>query len=247
MKTIKAIALAMMMVTGTSVSAQLLDTSVPDYPFDIGVRAGVNVSNSSNNYSHALQDCDWASTDWGTGFTAGAVIDMKIRNYLAVQPGVFFQSRSMNFLNLRSSQQTGGDAWMRSEEGHVNSYNINIPIMLSLRMTFSPVVQVNAEVGPYFQWSFGGENKCNLTTVEANKPFAEPVTVKRDLYGDKGYMRTFDWGVKMGVSFVFADYYSLGVHYMAGCRNIYEQPASIRHDLNGKNKSWDITLGYTIY
>lgn len=247
MKTIRLLILSFAAAIGMNASAQLLDAAVPESPFGLGVRVGVNTSNISNNYADAIDGYDWTTTSWKTGFTAGVVADLKLRNYIAIQPGFFFQSRNMDYRNMVTETVPGGVSSMESQDGHVRSYNFNIPIMVSLRLGLSSILQARAEFGPYFAFGLGGNNKCTSTSVGVNGELGTPVTYKTDIYGGDGYMRGFDWGFKMGVGFVFAKKYYLGVHYEAGCRNVYKQPENVRHDLKGHNKAWDVTFGYTIF
>jgi len=247
MKTTRLFMLSLVAVVGLNASAQLLDAAIPESPFGLGVRVGVNTSNISNNYADAIDGYDWTTTSWKSGFTAGVVADLKLRNYIAIQPGFFFQSRNMDYRNMVTETVVGGVSSMESQEGHVRSYNFNIPILVSLRLGLSQIIQARAEFGPYFAFGLGGNNKCTSTSVGVNGELGKPETYKTDVYGDDGYMRGFDWGFKMGVGFVFAHKYYLGVHYEAGCRNVYKQPENVRHDLKGHNKAWDITLGYTLF
>lgn len=247
MKTIRLLLLSLAAGISMNSSAQLLDAAIPESPFGLGFRVGVNSSNISNNYADAIDGYDWTTTSWKTGFTAGVVADLKLRNYVAIQPGFFFQSRNMDYRNMVTETVAGGVSSMESQDGHVRSYNFNIPVMVSLRLGLSSILQARVEFGPYFAFGLGGDNKCTSTSVGVNGELGTPVTVKTDIYGNDGYMRGFDWGLKMGVGFVFAKKYYLGVHYEAGCRNVYKQPENVRHDLKGHNKAWDITLGYTIF
>lgn len=247
MKKLKTLILSVIAASAVTSSAQLLDAAIPESPFGLGVRVGVNTSNISNNYAEAIDGFDWTSTSWKTGFTAGVVADLKLRNYIAIQPGFFFQSRNMDYRNMITETLAGGVSSMESQDGHVRSYNFNVPILVSLRLGLSSILQARAEFGPYFAFGLGGNNKCTSTVVGVNGELGKPETVKTDIYGSDGYMRGFDWGFKMGVGFVFARRYYLGLHYEAGMRNVYKQPADVRHDLKGHNKAWDITFGYTLF
>lgn len=247
MKKLKSLILSVIAASTVSSSAQLLDAAIPESPFGLGVRIGVNTSNISNNYADAIDGYDWTETSWKTGFTAGVVADLKLRNYIAIQPGFFFQSRNMDYRNMITETSAGGVSSIESQDGHVRSYNFNVPIMVSLRLGLSSIIQARAEFGPYFSFGLGGNNKCTSTIVEVNGQPGTSETSKTDIYGSDGYMRSYDWGFKMGVGFQFAGRYYLGLHYEAGMRNVYKQPADVRHDLKGRNKAWDITFGYTIF
>lgn len=244
MKKIQITLIAAMLATAIPASASLLDVGTPSKPLGIGIRLGINTSNMSNNYTTADPRYRWTSTDWGTGFTGGVVVDLSLKNCFALQPGFFFQSRNMDyryeFNTLPGSGQVG--SLDHIESGHIRSYNFNIPIMLSFRMNLTSLFQVRAEVGPYFQWGLGGNDKYTVSTVGI-----PDVNYKRDIYGDDGFLRKYDWGFKIGGGLTLMGRYHVAIHYEAGCRNIYKQPIDIRHDLSGKHKAWDITFGYDIF
>ena len=76
-------------------SAQsFFDTSTPSQLINFGARIGVNSSNRtvSDDFYNL-----WNKNSWGTGFDLGVVADINIRQYLSVQPGIFFQSRSGDY------------------------------------------------------------------------------------------------------------------------------------------------------
>ncbi|MDE6308573.1 MAG: PorT family protein [Muribaculaceae bacterium] len=224
--------------------AGILDFSTPSKPLDIGIRLGINTSNMSNNYTYANPAYRWTSTDWGTGFTGGVVVDLNIAKSFALQPGFYFQSRNMDYRYEFNTPTAEGEVGMLDhiESGHIRSYNFEIPIMFSFRFNLTSLFQVRAEVGPYFQCGIDGNDKYTVST-----PNIPDVKYKRDIYGDDGFMRSYDWGFKIGGGLTLLGRYHLSIHYEAGCRNIYKQPIDLRHDLSGKNKTWDVTFGYDIF
>ncbi len=231
-------------LAATTASAGILDSGTPGKPLSLGVRLGINTSNMSNNYTYAAPSYRWTSTDWGTGFTAGVVADINIVNFFSLQPGFYFQSRNMDYrYEFDTATATGQVVSLdHIEAGHIRSYNFNIPVLLSFRFNLTSLFQIRAEAGPYFQWGLGGNDKYTVSTV--NIP---DESFKRDIYGDDGFLRSYDWGFKIGGGLTLMGRYHLSIHYEAGCRNIYKQPADFQHDLSGKNKAWDVTFGYDIF
>ena len=73
---------------------EFFSTEPADQLFSFGARLGINASNRtfpSNVFNK------WNSNSWGTGMDVGAIANINFRDYLSVQPGIFFESRSGNF------------------------------------------------------------------------------------------------------------------------------------------------------
>ena len=71
-----------------------LSSEVPDELFNIGVRIGLNTSNRTFNKDFFRS---WNTNSWGTGIDAGVVVNLNMRDFFALQPGFFFESRSGNY------------------------------------------------------------------------------------------------------------------------------------------------------
>ena len=82
-------------------AADFFSTDRCDNLFSFGARIGVNTSNRTLK-SSAFPDC-YHHESWGTGFDVGFVAGLNIRDYLAIQPGVFFETRGGNFLLMGSA------------------------------------------------------------------------------------------------------------------------------------------------
>ena len=85
-------------VCGATLSASAQDffsTDDPETLFNLGVRVGINTSNRT--LSNSIGNI-WNINSWGTGFDAGVVADINFKNYISVQPGFFYESRSGSFV-----------------------------------------------------------------------------------------------------------------------------------------------------
>lgn len=225
---------ATLFMASSVVSAEdFFDTSVPDKVFTIGVRAGVNMSNISNNLETAIpSQIKWAKTSWKTGFSGGIVADLKIRNFIAIQPGFFLQLRHNECYILDADR-------IKNMEAYTTSTYLQIPLLVSLRHNLSEIVQWQVDLGPYFSFGVGGNVKTDI--YEAGKT---DLYNKEDLFGDDGMIESFDWGFKMGTGLLIDDHYYIGAHYEAGCRNpLRPMDGSIKHII-GHHKVWNFTLGY---
>ena len=245
-KTILSI-VAMMAVASPFVKAQeqnFFDAGLPEKLFTFGIRTGVNTSNLSDNRSSAISDLRSARNQWKAGFTIGAVVDINVRNFFVLQPGLFIQTRNHDYNYTMIGENV--DYWKNIEGNRSCSY-FQIPILASLRKDFTDELQVQVDFGPYFMYGIGGEDeqKCfeaNFDGPESNK--INSGYYEEDYFGRDGAVKGYDWGFKIGAGVVIMKHYYVGVHYEAGCRNVLKTPDGSKHEYSGRNKAWNFTVGY---
>lgn len=219
------IAAAMIVVTATASAQDFFDTSAPERMIGVGVRVGVNTSNQTSPGDGK----DLSLDSWGTGFTAGAVVDLNFREFFTLQPGVFFESRSHNYSYITKSDNTA-DVPGIDTYGHTRSTWMKIPLMASVRMNPASSLQWALEAGPVFGFGLGGSDKTHFDT-----PSTGPLTFKTGYFDTR---KKWSFGWKFGTTVRYARHYSIGVHYEAGTSRVYK-------DLKGgHHKAWTFTLGY---
>lgn len=204
--------------------ADFFDTSAPEVPFRIGARIGVNTSNLTLDKNIFDR---WNENSWGTGFDIGAVADIALRDYLVIQPGFFFQSRSGNHTYVNMVTTPEGTAEM-IQYGHRRSYAFNIPVVCSIRFNLSDDVRWSVDAGPYISLILKNSLSSMLYVpagTEAGVTGIEP--------------RKFDAGLKFGTGLNILGHYYLGVHYWAGATHPWKDSAA-----GGASKAWSFTLGY---
>jgi hypothetical protein len=231
------LSVALALTATVSASAMELDSESPASLVSLGVRAGVNSSNVSFNYSSTLENTPMLSShNWGSGFSGGLVIDLNLRSFFAIQTGVFADYRHCKYSAMTELQEN----YITHTAGEISTHYVQIPLLLSLRMRCNSATQVQFDLGPYFGFQIGGCDKYSSETYNGADRVTPAVTYKRETFGDNGYLRSTDVGIKMGVGALFADHYYVGAHYLAGCRNM------LRHRSSGDaiNKEWQITIGY---
>lgn len=240
---------ALLLGSATTRAQFVINTAPADQPIAVGLRAGVNLSNVSSNEKSLMPAIFDRSSHWRAGFTGGAVIDLNFCKFLALQPGFLIETRSASYMRTSISPAN----FMTATTGQWNYTTIQIPVLLSFRMQYGSSHEVQLDFGPYFSHGLGGSEKYTVTEFNGDAVI-DASTFKGPFYGaDRGGMANrFDWGFKMGAGLQVARHFYVGVHYLAGCRNILTPEASsdpnadamMRAGACGRSRAWEFTLGY---
>lgn len=218
----------------------IIDNGTPAKVVQAGIRVGFNTSNLTTNYDEIFPEIAWNHTQWKQGVTLGAAIDINLKNYLAIQSGIYFKSRNSDFHYLINENS------LQAIDGHCGAYYFEIPLLLSFRLGVAELAQAQIDLGPYFATGFGGKVKYTLFQSENDGSGSRVVSYdsKGDYFGDKGIANRFDWGLKFGLGFLVMQHYYIGAHYNFSCKNILRDIPDTRKRANGHNKAWTFTLGY---
>jgi len=208
-KTIAAISMACLAVA-TASAQDFFSTDQCDSFFNLGVRVGINTSNRTLN-SDAIPG--YNHQGWGTGFDAGVVADINIRDYLSIQPGVFFESRSGHSSFVTEGGDPSTELVYLTQEAHRRTYNLAIPVLASVRFNVTENLRWMVEAGPYV--SFVLSSKFKNKSLVATDPSAAAL-----MFSQKP--ASTDFGFKLGTGLQFFDHYYVGVHYLAGATKAYK-------------------------
>lgn len=214
-------------------AADFVSTDQPSELFTLGLRIGVNTSNrtvkSMDEYGYNVQG-------WGTGFEVGFTADINIRDFISLQPGFFFQSRSNTYTFIQAVPVGLDNEYHTAQAGTFNSYAFEIPVIANMHFNLTDDVRWNVGLGPYMGINLGSKlkNKVNLNTnfmegrpLAGNEFIAKPATC--------------DFGLKFGTGIEIFRRYSINVDYMAGMRHAWKNTLS---NYGGRTKAWCFTLGY---
>ena len=211
---------------------QFFDTSDSEKFFTFGGRLGFNTSNRtfpSGSYSNMI------FTSWGTGFNAGVVANLNFKEYISLQPGFFYESRSGNLVNIvdyyTGASNTSSNRETHYEKDHLRAYYFTIPVMGVLKFNLAENIKWNVEFGPYLQFCLKESGQNDVAIL-----YRMPQGIAYNLYYAKH--NSVDFSLKMGMGLQFYQHYYVGVHYLAGICNVWNQPSG------GRNKSWMFTIGY---
>lgn len=215
----------------------IIDTGTPEKLVQVGVRMGFNTSNLSTNFDDAYPEIVWNHGQWRNGFSAGAVVDLNLKNYLAIESGLNFRSRNNSFHYLVDDTNQ-----LTAVDGKWGGYYLEIPLLLSLRLGVAELGQVHVDAGPYWATGFGG--KCHYTYISDVTGIVDTERAKGDYFGDKGIANRSDWGFKIGLGLLVMQHYYIGASYNAGCSNVLRKDADAARKLVGHNKVWTFSIGY---
>lgn len=210
-------------------AVDFLSTEPAAQLFNLGVRIGVNASNKTFPTEKFTA---WNVNSWGSGFDAGVVVNLNMREYLSIQPGIFFESRSGNYAYSEDYINKDNEADYFTQLGHLRTYNIVVPVVASLKFNLAENLQWLLEAGPYVQFKLHASDSNKIQVLDQPTPIS-PLKVE---YAKSKFT---DWGFKMGTGIRFNDHYSFAIHYLAGASNVWKSPVE-----GGKNKAWTFTLGY---
>lgn len=240
MKRISVIISIAALSAGTSHAADFFSTDTPEQLFNLGVRLGVNTSNrtvgEANMPGYNVQG-------WGTGFDIGVIADLNVRDYLSLQPGVFFESRSntYTFINAVPTAGIPANEYLMTQAGTFNSYALTIPVIGSMRFNITDDIRWNVDFGPYVSFMFGSKlkNKVNHNSINNGGIPAAGAEFRQKA-------APVDFGFKLGTGLQVLKHYSVGVHYMAGATRAWKDVKTEfgRYSYGGRTKAWVFTLGY---
>jgi len=193
----------------------------------LGARVGINTSNMAGD-DYAKKS---ALDSWGTGFDGGVVANINFRDWIAVQPGFFFQSRSNNFSYIYDNTVIAPSPERNTyiEYGHRRHTMFKVPVMCVVR--FHPFDRMvwSVEAGPVFNFGLGGHEWVT-------DPLDASATEHRYNYFDR--FNRFMMGLKMGTGMEFFGHYYVGIHYEAGLRS------AMKYSAGGHDKAWSFSIGY---
>lgn len=240
MKRILSLSAISAMVAVQATAADFFSTETPGQLFNIGAHIGVNTSNRTvgpeNMSGYNVQG-------WGTGFDLGVTADLNIRDYLSIQPGVFFESRSNTYTFITPVATAGvpQHEYLMSQAGTFNSFALTIPVLGSVRFNITDDIRWNVDFGPYVSFMFGSKlkNKVNHNSIDNDGIPAAGAEFRQKA-------APFDFGFKFGTGLRILDHYSVSVHYMAGATGAWKDVKTDfgKYSYGGRTKAWVFTIGY---
>lgn len=211
-------------------AVEFFSTAETETIFDLGLRVGINTSNRTISDSFASK---WNQNSWGTGFDAGVVCDVNFRDFISIQPGFFYESRSGAFAYQNTDYNDAGEALTITQVGRGREYLFTVPIVASFHFNLANNLRWNVDFGPYVQFKL-------KSTFDNKFSYPEATSFGGISYYHDVKTSKCDVGLKMGTGVDIYRHYYVGVHYLAGLLNPWNPGR-----LGGHNKEWMFSVGYT--
>lgn len=239
------------MLASTAISIQAADffsTDKPDQLCTFGARIGLNTSNRTIGKDARI---GYNHQGWGIGFDLGVVADLHIRDYISIQPGFFYESRSNSYalVSQHPFAELPSTYSLFNQTGIFNSYHFTIPILASVHFNITDDLRWNVEAGPYLSIVLNSKLKNDVLLQTPEPTPLNPLMEPGYQWGEFDQKaKTAELGLKIGTGLTLFRKYSFSVHYMAGGSHAWKD---IKHDsykytYGGHAKSWVFTLGYDL-
>jgi len=268
-----------------------VQTIFADDNMKFGIRAGLNLANIEysstrsreyESFYNGVSQGKRSSTETSSasymlgnlmGIHIGAVVDVKITDFLYIQPGIMLNSKGfdMESEEEETSISTGSSPRVEKYKSNqrFNPYYIDVPIMLSLKGTLAENLALRAEAGPYLGFGLFGKGEAsseeyrNGVLDPDNEPKRKiknvfsPTDEEKERFGFGGLSK-FNFGIGFGAGIEYANFY-LGLSYNYGLTNAmnkYEYSETddwgggdVRtekgtSEVNAYDRTFSITLGY---
>ncbi len=226
---------------------RIIDTARPDKPLTIGIRAGLNSSGIDNNYLSQLHELIQGNSYWRKGGQAGAVVDLNIRRYLAIETGLLWEFRKYEGAMMAA---TADEDYMGSMFLRARAHYLNIPVMASFRLNLGEQAKWHLDAGVYYAYGIAGKRESDqyyaFSDDDGQLIFDHKATSTKYFKADqKDFLaiKHADFGLRFGTGMTFFNHYFIGVYYQHGLRNVAKNAAGAP-DIKIQNRNWNVSLGY---
>ncbi len=157
------------LLLATNANAQL--------PVSMGIKGGVNISNSSSKLTKSK-----------AGYNAGLTLDVNLPSNVAIMTGL---------------EITNKGAKIKDADLKVDATYLQLPIHIGYKMNVAPGVTAHFDIGPYFAQGVWGKTKGSQDLIHPmSGEVLETLKINQDTFGDD-VLKRFDWGLGVGVGVTF--------------------------------------------
>lgn len=226
---------------------RIIDTSAPDKTLTFGLRAGLNSSGISNNYLSQLPELIQGNFYWRMGGQAGAVVDLNIRRYFAIETGLLWDFRKYegSLMAANADEDYMGSMFLRAR-----AHYLNIPAMASFRLNLGEQTKWHLDAGVYYAYGIAGKRETDqyyaFSDIDGQLIFDHDKTSTKYFKADKKdflAIKHADFGLRLGTGMTFFNRYFIGVYYQHGLRNVVKNPSGAPK-ITVRNRNWNVSLGY---
>jgi len=249
MKTLKI--LSFLLIGTIGVQTAFADDSM----IKVGVRTGLNLSNISYNFSgseesersgggqsrkESYERTSDQSYTFGNlmGLLIGAVVDIKIADFLYIQPGFMLSSKGTDTDDSYNDTEIYSgtiDVYKRKSNFRINPYYLDVPVMLSLKGTLAENLALRAQAGPYLGLGLFGKGVSSSERYDNGVPdarngektkvknvFSPTEEEKQNFEMIGGGLSRFNFGIGLGAGIEFSNFY-VGMSYNYGLTSLMKK------------------------
>jgi hypothetical protein len=232
-------------------------TAQDSAPVKFGIRAGLNLGKIGTIYDYSYSERNGNDYYYSSGtsdkmelsgnligFHVGAVIDVKILEFLYFQPGIMLSLKGGEEKEESERRYSNGESRYEEDITTISTYYLDVPLMLSLKGTLTNDLALRAHAGPYIGFGLFGKYERELT--DSRYPEYNEKTEIDNIFSPSAYeknyfagFKKFNFGIGLGCGIEFNNVY-LGVNYNIGLTNLYDEEDSIEL----YERTFSFTLGY---
>lgn len=175
-------------------------------------------------------------TKMRSGFRIGAAGDITVYNggmsRISIQPGIDFSTKGAKMTEKDPLEKASVDV-------NFNLNYIDIPVLANFSFDLGNNLGVFVNAGPYLGFGIGGNTKVSGEAEGISGNF----NVKEDPFGDKGFLKRFDWGAQVGAGVEYGKI-QLGLGTQFGFGDLAKSDAKVSGDKAVTTSDFFVTLGY---
>ena len=202
------------------------------------VKAGLQ----SSNITAIGRDKVEAQTAAVTGISLGLEAAIALSDHLALNPALVYARRGF--------KQDGSSSIGRGRDFNARSSYIELPVDVLFRPKIGPG-RLLLGLGPYLgygtggRWSARGPVTIGDIRIDGKGPIAfqnDESVSNMDTYI---YARPWDYGAHFKIGYLLCDHYFLAFEIQSGIADLQPRFGDYRPEGSVRNKSMDISIGYT--
>jgi hypothetical protein len=216
-------------------------SSAQKIPIHLGIRAGLNLSNSSMGFeSPSYYNM---AREAKPGFQAGITAEYGFTKAFYLQSGLFFTQKGVVLKG--SDMEIGGPSYNIYWKQTVNQSYLQVPVMAAYKKSLTPHTKIFVQAGPYLAYGIGGKSSFKNTYENPNR---QNDKTEENTFGEAG-LQKFDWGLTAGAG-VEIGKIVIGVNYELGFTDLGNNIPGNFYNwyfiFPYKNRNASLTIGFKL-
>lgn len=217
------LALLLSAVASTAQSKSFIDHGKPAQFLETGVLVSVGGSTVNQNLADCFPTISELSLSMGTQLGIGAQAEIAFSNFISmgVQTNFMINNWKMDLAVADDDATSISNCFVRN-----HFYSLVFPIYASFKFNLGNRVRWNVDLGPYYGYGLGGNNKWTLYSAHVNQLGQLITTITNEKAPYYNSRQAFiassyrgDIGVYLASGLTFSRKISLGVRCFFGCKN----------------------------